>query len=195
MIEPCSFSLSYQLGPVSSQVRTLTTEQSTLLVVNKTIYCNSEWPVFVSQRLSKHSLGFQSQPTQPIKPRHTHKIMQKTKSMQKDWSTKYMASNGHKRKTGDSDWYGKLSLDYICLIEKTHHDSWFLTRSLILFDMFPKCLLGYLSTHGQCCNRSTKLGLKSPVFRRLVVILKCYAYHTTPLWTNTKVQSGDSKTM
>lgn len=67
-----------------------------------------------------------------------------------------------KRKTGDSDWYGKLSSDYICLIEKTHHDSWFLTPSWILFAMFPKCPLGYLSTYEQQ-NRSTKLGLKSPV--------------------------------
>ena len=160
------------------------------LVVNKTISCNSEWPVFVSQITT-----YTTDQTKTHTHTHTHTKSCKNKVYAKRLINKVHGQQWSQNKTSAiQTGMGNFPLtSYMFDRKKTNHDSWFLTPSLILFAMFPKCPLGYLSTHGQQ-NRSTKLGLKSPV-KEVACNPEMLCIHTTPPWTNTKVQSGDSKTM
>ena len=148
------------------------------LWLNKTIYCNSEWPVFVSQRLSKHSLGFLSQPIQPIKPRHTH-----TKSCRKQSLCKKIDQQ--------STWLAMVTKEKLAI--QTGMGNFPLTIYIYMFDRNKLIMTVGFSPDHWCClqcsqnvlwvicphtsNKTDQPNLVwSRLSRRLVVILKCYAY-------------------
>ena len=176
----CSFSLSYQLGPVSSRSELWPQSSPLCFWWTRPSTATPNDPSLCLKDCQTIPWASNHNITQPIKPRHTHtkscrkQSLSLCKKIDQQRSTKYMASNSHKKK----HWRFRLV--------------WETFLWLYMFDRKKLIMtVGFSPDHWSCLpcsqnvlwvicphtgNKTDEPNLVwSRLSRMLIVILKCYA--------------------